>query len=330
MPSAIGWGILGTAHIAESAFLPALHAAGGGQALAVAGRDRKRTEAFSQSQGIERALTGYQSLLDTSEIHAVYIPLPNSLHAEWTVKALEAGKAVLCEKPLCGSLEQCRQVLAAARRAEKPLWEAFVFPYHRQQRRLLELVGSRAVGRLDEIHSEFFFNLTKRENIRLSSELGGGALNDVGCYPLRFAQLIFEASPVRGTALAHWTHGGVDREARGVVDYGVRRLVFACGMTRDSGTFTRIIGDEGEIRVSNPFHPRADDTIEIRAKGKESVERLGVAEPTFAEAIRHIHAVLREAAEPEFTALDDSWGTELALDLLHRSARSGQAEHAAP
>jgi predicted dehydrogenase len=337
MSNDIRWGVLSTAHIAQAAFLPGIKVAGG-RAHAVAGRDRDRTDSFARSNGIEHVLVGYERLIESPDIEAIYNPLPNSLHAEWTIKALVAGKAVLCEKPLCGSLGQTAAVLEVARRAPKPLWEAFVFPFHRQQRRLQELVTSGAIGQLREIHSEFFFKLRTRQNIRLAPDLAGGALNDVGCYPLRFAQLTFPAVPKLGTAVARWSPEGVDEEARGVLEYegdamqgvpGARHLVFACGMTRDSGTFTRLLGDEGEVRITNPFHARADSSIEIRTNGEVAVERLGTEEPTFAEAIRHIHAVLRQDAAPLHTALDDSLATETALDLLHRSARSGTVETAA-
>ena len=337
MSDKIRWGILSTAHIAQSAFLPALRVAGG-EAYAVAGRSKDRTEAFARANGIENALAGYSELLHDPNVVAVYNPLPNSLHAEWTIKALESGKAVLCEKPLCGSLRQAASVLEAARRATKPAWEAFVFPFHLQQRRLEELVVSGAIGDVREIHSEFFFRLTSRKNIRLSPELGGGAINDIGCYPVRFSQLLWAAGPTSAVAMSRWSPEGVDEETQGVLEYeGGHRLVFTCGMTRDSGTFTRLLGDEGEIRITNPFHARAFDFIEIARRrpvgsaasaDNVSVERLGTDEPTFAEAIRHIHAVLREEVEPAHTVVDDSLVTEVGLDVLHRTARSGQVEHA--
>lgn len=322
----VQWGILSTAHIAESAFLPALHAVGL-QAYAVAGRDKARTEAFAQKHGIERAMTGYESLLDSTDIDAVYVPLPNSLHVEWTINALQAGKAVLCEKPLCASLSQTKEVLDAARVSARPLWEAFVFPYHRQQQRLENLVGSGAIGEVDEIQSEFYFGLRNRQNIRMAPELAGGALNDVGCYPIRFAQLMFASTPKSAFADARWASEGVDEEMRGVLNYkSGGHLVFSCGMTRDSGTFTRLVGHDGEIRITNPFHPRGHDFIEVRRGDDVSIERLGVSEPTFAEAIRHINAVIAEEVAAVHTAVDDSLATEVALDLLHRSARSGKRE----
>jgi predicted dehydrogenase len=323
----IRWGILSTAHIAETAFLPALRA-GGGEAHVVGGRDHARTNDYARRNNVGRAVANYQSVLDDPEVEAVYIPLPNSLHAEWTVKALNAGKAVLCEKPLCGSVSQTRIVLAAAEETQRPLWEAFVFPFHKQHARLVELIGDGTIGIVREIQSEFHFRIRDRANIRLSPTLAGGALHDVGCYPVRFAQLMFASSPKSAICMAKYAPEGVDEEAQGVLEYeSGQRLLMSCGMARDSGTFSRIIGDLGEIRITNPFHARQDDTIEVRAGGV-TVERLGTSEPTFAEAIRHIHAVLNSVEAPRFTALDDSLATEVGLDLLSRSARSGELEQA--
>ncbi len=186
----VRWGVLGTANIARGQFLPALRQADG-VAAAVAGRDPARTSAYAQANEIGRAITGYQDLLADPDIDAVYIALPNALHAEWTIRALEAGKPVLCEKPLCGTLADTERVLTAARTTGTFLWEAFVFPFHSQLEQIRELIAAGAIGDLMEIKSNFHFALRTDANIRLSAELEGGALLDVGCYPVRLAQEIF-------------------------------------------------------------------------------------------------------------------------------------------
>src|SRR6266571_7648949 len=137
------WGIMSTANIARAAFLPGLRAAGG-NVVAVAGRDPARTGQYAQAHGLERALPGYQSLIDDPGVDVLYIALPNSLHAEWTIRALDAGKPVLCEKPLCGVLADTERVLAAARRTGTLLWEAFVFPFNDHLRHVRSLVGDDA------------------------------------------------------------------------------------------------------------------------------------------------------------------------------------------
>src|SRR5437764_3680862 len=145
MAGGVRWGIISTANIARVAFLPAVREAGG-EAAAVGGRDPGRTQRWAGDNGVARAVTGYQPLIDDPELDALYIPLPNSLHAEWTIKALRAGKAVLCEKPLAGTLAETEQVLAVAKETGTPLWEAFVFPFHDQMARLRTLLAEGVIG----------------------------------------------------------------------------------------------------------------------------------------------------------------------------------------
>ena len=220
----IRWGILGTANIARAQFLPGLREAGG-VAAAVAGRDAGRAEQYARDNGIERAIGGYQNLIDDPDVDALYIPLPNSLHAEWTLRALAAGRPVLCEKPLCGNLGDTLRVLDAARQSGVLLWEAFVFPFHRQIALVRDLVAGGAIGELMEIKSNFHFQLSNPGNIRYSRELEGGALNDVGCYPIRLAAEFFGVRHEAAWAGATWGGDGVDVDTWGVLEYpGGRRL----------------------------------------------------------------------------------------------------------
>jgi predicted dehydrogenase len=317
---AVRWGILGTANIARSSFLPGLRWAKG-VPYAVAGRDLTRTQQFAARNGIERAMEGYETLIADDEVEAVYIPLPNSLHAEWIVKALEAGKAVLCEKPLCLNVEQTEMVLEAARRSPKPLWEAFVFPWRRQTHRVLEIIRSGAVGEITEIHSTFHFKLGSRANIRLDPALGGGATYDVGCYPTSYANMLFDGDPQNAVAMARWAPEGVDTALQGVLNFGgERRLLLSCAIDSPQDTFTRLLGTEGEIRLSHPWHPTASDTLQILDGGEMKTEHPNGDEPSFGPALAHIGAVLRGEAEPEHLAIDLSLPNAKAIDLLLESA----------
>ncbi len=311
----VRWGILGTAGIAAGGFLPALREAGGGAAISVAGRDAGRTKAWAQQNGVERALEGYATLLEQPDIEAVYVPLPNSLHAEWTIAALEAGKAVFCEKPLCATPEETEQVLEVARAAPKPLWEAFVFPFHPQTERLHELLADDAIGRPREIMSRFHFLLDDPEDIRLSAELAGGALQDVGCYPIRLARLLFGAEPdlERTIADAEWAPSGVDAEIWGALAFsGDRRLVFSCGFKASYTTATVILGADGEIRITNPFHPERGDELTVVP---------GATERSFTPAIRHINRALRGAEPPRHLALDEALANATAIAAFLEQAR---------
>jgi predicted dehydrogenase len=320
----VRWGIIGTANIARGQFLPAVRAAGD-VAAAVAGREAARAAEFAAANGIERSVAGYENLISDPAIDVLYIPLPNSLHAEWTIRALEAGKPVLCEKPLCGVLPDTERVLAAARRTRTLLWEAFVFPFQQQFAALGKLVADGAVGELMEIKSNFHFLLRSPANIRLSSALQGGALLDVGCYPVRLAQELF--GPACAGAWARATMGGegVDVDTWGVLDYpGGRRLMLSCGLGRSYDTFTTLEGTAGQIRVTNPFHPGRTDSYVLVTPGKEPrAFSADGDEPSFTPAIRHIGRVIRGNEAPRQLAVDTSLATARALADLAASFRQG-------
>jgi predicted dehydrogenase len=313
----VRWGIMGTANIARGQFLPGVRYAGG-MAEAVASRDAGAARHYAAEHGIARALTGYQALIDDPDVDALYIALPNSLHAEWTIAALQAGKPVLCEKPLTGSLADTQRVLDVARKTGTLLWEAFVFPFHVQMARVRAAVASGVIGELREIHSDFHFKIARPDNIRLSRDLAGGALNDVGCYPIRLAFELFGRAH-----LSAWASGvpgghGVDLESTAVLGYGEgRNLLLSCGMNRRGDTFTRLLGSDGEIRMSNPFHPSDGDRLEILGQEIESTAAAPPGEPSFSAAVRHIHAVLGGAQEPRQLAIDTSLPTAQALHDLH-------------
>lgn len=326
MADAVRWGIIGTAKIAREFFLPAVREAGG-DAAAVAGREAARTEQWARETGVSRAVTGYQQLIDDPGIDAVYIPLPNGLHAGWTIRALRAGKTVLCEKPLTGTLAEAEEVLSVARETGTPLWEAFVFPFHDQLGRLRTLLDGGVIGELREIQSSFHFVLERPGDIRLAAALAGGALNDVGCYPVRLARDLFAAEHESAWAAAEWDPAGVDRALWGALGFpGGRRLLLSCSFTLAFTTFTRLVGTGGQIQLTNPFHPTAEDWFEVRADGREPVTHpaAGPDRHSFTPAIRHIQAVVRGEEEPRLLAVDTSLGSARALHDLTRSA-AGQA-----
>jgi predicted dehydrogenase len=320
----IRWGILGTAGIAESAFLPALGQAGDGAAISVGARDGERARSWAAGRGVGRGVAGYERVVDDPEIEAIYIPLPNGLHAEWTIAALEAGKAVLCEKPLCVTAEETRRVLATADAASVPLWEAFVFPFHDQIELVHDAVARGQIGELREITSRFHFVLDDPHDIRLSAELGGGSLFDVGCYPIRLARLLFDAEPDLDRTLADavWAPSGVDTELWGALTFpGDRRLVFSCGFVSADDTFTGVFGTEGKIRMTHPFHPGPGDTLTI-VRGDEMREHPAApaGERSFTPAIRHIHGVLRGREQPRHMAVDEAIGNARAIEALLAAA----------
>lgn len=334
MTEPIRWAILGTAGIAESAFLPALRAAGDGVASVVASRSGGRAETWAAEHGVARGVEGYEQAVADPAIDAIYVPLPNALHAEWTIAALEAGKAVLCEKPLCGNPDETSRVLETASRHPGPLWEAFVFPFHEQIHRVQALIAEGAVGEVREIASRFHFRLDDPRDIRMLAELAGGSIQDVGCYPIRLARLLFDSEPTPGGAVAQatWLDPGtdpaLDTELWGALRFpGDRRLVFSSGFLSQEDTTTRVLGTQGEIRMTNPFHPGAADTFSLVREGlpDEVFPAMASGEPSFTPAIRHIHQVLRGSEPPRHLAVDDALGNATAIASLLDAARSHPA-----
>lgn len=317
----VRWGILGTAAIVQSGFLPGLRATGTGFASAIGGRDPARTAEFARHYEIPRVLANYQAVIEDRNVDAVYIPLPNSMHASWTAVALEAGKVVLTEKPLCGSEVEAREIVATARRTHSLLWEAFVFPFQRQFLRVQELLGNGAVGTLYAIQASHHYRVSKRDDIRLVPELAGGSLNDLGCYPLRLAQLVFEGNASKAVVAVRETAAGVDEQLHAIVTFpGDRTLLFTCGFDRATSAFCRIMGDNGELRLNQPFHPQHWDRLEVHgAKGRVITETPTPEEPSFTAQIRHIHAVVRELVSPTHLAVDDALGTAMGLQLTREA-----------
>jgi predicted dehydrogenase len=320
----VRWGILGTANIARRQFLPALSEAGGGAARVVASRDPARAATWAAAEGVPAGIAGYEVLLERDDVDAVYLALPNSLHAEWTMRALEAGKAVLCEKMLCRDPSELGPVLERARRPGALLWEAFVFPFQAQHQRLLQLIGEGAIGEVCEIESAFHFPVTQPTNIRLDAGLGGGALADVGCYPLRLAQELLGPSPqppqVCCQAIDHGCE--VESDAAAIVAWGRARLVLSVGFHRGVDTFTRVLGTTGQLRLTNPYHPGRDDTVTVLRDAEEAVvERPTTDARSFSAALRHIHRVLGGEETPRHLAIDDSLPTSQLLAALQQACR---------
>jgi predicted dehydrogenase len=327
-PDTIRWGIVGTANIARAQFLPGLREAGGGRPVLVASRDGARAAAYAADQGIDAGVADYAALVESPDVDAVYVALPNALHAEWTIRALRAGKAVLCEKPLCVGSAQTRDVLDVAAAAAAPLWEAFVFPFQAQHQRLTGLLADGAVGEPAELYSAFHFLLSNPANIRLDAALGGGALADVGCYPVRLALELFGATPEpRAAACTALTEGpagsteAVETDAAGIVTFGARRLLLTCGFKRSSDTASSVLGAAGQIQLTNPFHPGPADTLTVlRPRAAPVVEHPTRDQRSFTAAIRHIHAVLRGDCAPRHTAAEFALPAARVLEQLQRLA----------
>lgn len=318
--SPLRWGVLGTANIARAQFLPAVVETGQ-RAVLVGGRDATRAADFALAHGIERSVEGYAAVLEDPEVDAVYVALPNPLHAEWTMAALQAGKAVLCEKPLCLDPGQVEQVLAVARTAPQPLWEAFVFPFQAQHARAVGLLADGAIGELREIAGSFHFQVGGPDNIRLSRAMGGGALADVGCYPMRLAHELFGV-PARSATATVAMGAEVEIDVSALLAYpGDRRLLLTCGFRRAYDTTTVLFGTHGSLRLDNPYHPGREAALEVRRAGAAPVvERPTQDGHSFSAALRHIAAALAGEQAPIHTALESALAVAQTLQITQSAA----------
>jgi predicted dehydrogenase len=317
---ALRWGILGTARI-NRRLIPAIRAARRSRLEAVASRDRARADAFAGEWQIPHAVEGYQRLLENPSIDAVYIPLPNSEHVKWTLAAIAAGKHVLCEKPLALEPAHVDQIAAAARAAQICVEEGFMYRHEPLTARVLELVRGGALGAVRAIVAGFTFTLTGDHNVRLDPALGGGALWDIGCYPVTYARLIADRDPKMVFGSAHWSAGGVDEEFMGMLRFpgGTTATVYA-GFIAASRTWLELLGSDGALTVPNPFRPGPIETLELERLGK--VERIDVhgSPEIFVREVEDFEASVLDGAPP-VVSLAESRGTAAILTALYASSR---------
>ena len=317
----VRWGIMSTAHI-NRLFLAGVRDSAEVEVVAIASRTRDAAERFARDNGIERALASYEALLADPDVEVVYIPLPNSMHMDWSVRALEAGKHVLCEKPLSRRVSEVCQAFDVAEREGRLLMEAFMYRHHPQTQRLVRMVQEGAIGRVRMIRAAFSFGARDRSDIRMSAALDGGALMDVGCYCVSGARLI-AGEPERVAAEQTVSGDGVDVAFTAALRFPGDVLAhFDAALTlppeRDE---LEVIGDEGALFLDDPWHCRRP-VIELRRDGgTERVEVEG-ADPYRLEA-ENMSAAIRGEAAP-LLGRDDAVGQARAIEALYRSAESGQ------
>jgi D-xylose 1-dehydrogenase (NADP+, D-xylono-1,5-lactone-forming) len=318
---AVKWGILSTADINRKV-IPGAHASEKVELAAVASRDRARAEAYARKWEIERAYGSYEELLADPEIEAVYVPLPNTLHREWSIRALEAGKHVLCEKPFSRQAAEVEEAFAAAERAGRLLMEAFMYRHNPQTSRLAELVRQGAIGELRLVRSAFSYSLFDAENIRLRTDVDGGSLMDVGCYCVSGSRLLAgEPEAVYGQRLLGET--GTDWVFVGTMRFpGEVFALFDCGTSLPERDELEAIGTQGSIFLDDPWHC-LEPEIELRRNGE--VDRI-VLEPE--DSYRLQLENLSDAIRGEAQALlgrDDAVAQARTIEALSRSAEVDEA-----
>jgi len=319
----VRWGILGTAEIAGE-FVQAVARHPGCRVEAVASRDPARATAWANRHGIPRAFGSYLALLHAGVVDLVYNPLPNSLHAAWTIRALESGCPVLCEKPLAVDAAEARQVQAVSRRTGLYAAEAFMYRYHPVYDRVRSLIASGAIGTVRTIHSRFTFYLEDRSANPASAELAGGALRDVGCYCVHLSRWIADGEPSR--VFAFERRSSVDDVLLGMMDFpGGILAQFETGIAAAERQGAEVVGTRGTLVLERPWHPGVREAeIRIRRWGApDEVHPVEGADPYFLQ-VEEFVAVCRGEREPKWT-LRDAVSNMAVLDALYRSAREGRA-----
>jgi predicted dehydrogenase len=322
MTEPVRWGIVSTALINDK-FLPGAQAASGAEVLAVASRDPDRARVYAPEHGIPRAYGSYEALLADPDVEAVYIPLPNALHVPWSIQALEAGKHVLCEKPLGRRADEVERAFAVAAANERLLSEAFMYRHHPQTRRLTELVAGEAVGELRVVRSHFSFHTAAETDVRLSAALDGGALMDVGCYCVSASRLL-AGEPEAVAAIQEVGGDGVDVRFAAVMRFAGGVLAhFDAGLDFADRFELEVVGAEGTIRLRDPWHC-VEPAIEVdRGSGVERIE-IERANPYQLEA-ENFSAAVRGTAQLLIGA-EDAIAQARAIEALYRAAESGQVE----
>ena len=317
----VKWGILSTAHINRKV-IPGAHASDRVELIAVASRDLQRAEEYAREWKIDRAYGYYEALLEDDDVEAVYISLPNSLHCEWSIRAVQAGKHVLCEKPMSSHVGDVEAAFDAAEKAQRILMEAFMYRHNPQTKRFRQLVDEGAIGDVRVIRSCFSFPLYDAENIRLRPELEGGSLMDVGCYCVSGSRLLGgEPERVYGQQLVG--PSGTDWVFTGAMRFpGDVFAQFDCGTALPERDELEAIGSDGSLFLDDPWHCQ-QPAIELRRDG--GVERIEL-EPvdSYRLELENLSDAIRGAAEP-LLGRDDALGQARAIDALYRSAASGTA-----
>ena len=323
MSKPLNWGLLSTARI-NRALIPPLNASKRTRLLAVASRSQSSAESYAREWNIPRALGSYEALLADPEIDVVYNPLPNNLHAEWTIKALRAGKHVLCEKPMTLTLAELDEIIATSRETGRIVTEAFMYRHHPQTLKVKEMVESGSLGRLQLIRGAFTFTLTREGNYRSDPAMGGGSIWDVGCYPISYARTLVGAEPLEVFGWQVEGPSGVDESFVGQMRFeGGVLAQFDCGFASPFRSWMEIVGSEATLSIPNPFKPNHKATVTLTRGDQAEVLHMPGADLYLGEVDDMCDAI-QHGRSPRIT-LADSRGNLAAILALLESARTGKA-----
>lgn len=316
------WGLISTARI-NRAIIDPLRKSARNELLAVASRSRDKAQAYASEWDIPQSYGSYQAMLDDPGIDVVYNSLPNSLHTEWTVKALNAGKHVLCEKPLATTLEEVDEMRAAAKETGKHLAEAFMYRHHPQTIKVKELVDSGILGEVRMIKGEFTFSIKNEENVRLNPGLGGGSIWDVGCYPISYTRFIIGEEPQEVFGWQMTGNSGVDEAFTGQMRFsGDVFAQFDSGFRSPYRSRIEIVGREAAMVIPHPFNPGLNVEILID-KGGETESIPMPSKELYIGEVEDMADVILNRSSPR-VSLEDSRNNVNTILALLRSAELGK------
>jgi predicted dehydrogenase len=317
---------MSTADIARKKVVPAMQRAARTKVVAVASRDIESARSFGAELDIPRAFGSYEELLASAEVDAVYIPLPNHMHAEWTIEAARAGKHVLCEKPIALNAAEAARMVATCEQEGVLLAEAFMYRLHPSWQKVVELVRGGRIGRLTAVQSWFSYFNDDATNIRNIAELGGGALYDIGCYCVSLSRLLFDDEPHRVSgSIVRDPASGVDVLTSGILEFDTGVATFTCSTRVETDQRVHIYGTEGRISVGIPFNipPDRETEIYVTSGGDPPIApqtetlRFPIADPYSVQAEQFAAAVIDGTPLPFDPS--DSIRNMRAIDLLFQS-----------
>ncbi len=261
----VRWGILSTAKIGVEKVIPAMQRGQYSEIAAIASRHPEKAEAVARRLGIAKVYGSYAEMMADTEIDAVYVPLPNHLHVPWSIKALEAGKHVLCEKPIGLTVTEAQELLSEARKRPRlKVMEAFMYRFHPQWQKAKQLVSEGKIGTLQNIHSFFSYYNDDPDNIRNRMDMGGGALMDIGCYCLSLSRFIFDSEPYRVLGVMDTDPVfKTDRKTSGILEFEQGTATFTCSTQMTPYQRVNIFGSEGRIELEIPFNAPSDRPCRI-------------------------------------------------------------------
>ena len=319
------WGILGAAKIAGQWLIPAMQESEYAEVVAIGSRDSEKARAFAQKAGIPKAHGSYQAVLDDPEVDAIYNPMPNHLHVSWSLRAIEAGKHVLCEKPLGLDANDIQPLLTAAEKAPHlVIMEAFMYRFHPQWVKIKEMLTTGELGQVNAVNASFTYNNQDPDNVRNMPGIGGGGLLDIGCYCVSAARFAFGREPVRVASNVDIdSRFGVDRHASVLLDFGPGMGTFICSTQSESSQTVSIFGERGNLVVENPFFRRdgVPSRLILTRDGQQEVINVGI----YNHYVDQIDAFSKAAlnGQPAPTPLSDALANMKVLDAIFKSAEAG-------